>query len=216
MFGKMVVALMGSILVACPVFAEDAMSALTEAIKAGNVHAVQDALLRGADPNALAGDMPISGLTLAVARGETEIAGLLLQQGADPNQRVLQGANALAVAVRSCEAPLAMVDLLLAWGGDLENRSGNGLTPLLVAVQDNRTDLALHLIAKGADVTALSPFGDGILNFAIYNQNPELVQAALESGSGTSQLGVLFTTVEYDPPGYKGATGHYSGICGES
>jgi ankyrin repeat protein len=216
MVSKLAVTLLLSMLAICPAVADDAVSALAEAIKAGNLPSVQDAILRGADPDALAGHMPISGLTLAVARGETEIARLLLQQGADPNQPVLQGANALAIAVRSCEAPQEMVDLLLDWGADIENRSGNGLTPLLIAVQDNRTDLVLHLIAKGADVTALSPFGDGILNFAIYNENPDLVQAALDSGAGTGQLAVLFTTVEYDPPGYKGATGHFAGICNDS
>lgn len=187
---------------------------LIKAVEAGDAAAVAAALEAGEEPDRRLPPFLMTPLTVATARGQTEIVRLMLDRGGDPDIRVLQGANALAVAVRSCAAGMDLVDLLIAAEADLENRSGNGLTPLLIAVQDNRTELALHLIEAGADARALTPFGDGVLNFAIYNKNPVLVQAALRNGAGTDQLNQLFTTVEYDPPGYHDATGHHAGICG--
>ena len=47
---------------------------------------------------------------------------------------------------------LAQVEQLLAKGADLDTRAIDGSTPLLLATQANRVDIARALIEAGADV----------------------------------------------------------------
>jgi uncharacterized protein len=190
-------------------------AALTAAISAGDLHKVMQVLDTGFDLNAAVSPMELTPLARAAALGDVPIVQALLDAGADPDMASLRGANALSVAVRSCKAGEDVIAMLIGAGADLENRSGNGLTPLLIAVGEKRRDMAMQLIAAGADVNALTPFGDGVLNFAIYVKDPVLVNAALEHGVQTVQLSRLFRTVEYDPPGWHDVKGHQEVLCGQ-
>ncbi len=116
--------------------------------------------------------------------------------------------------MRSCRATAKLIRRLIDAGADLENRSGDGITPLQLAVQEELTVLALQLIDAGADINTLNPFGEGILNYAIYTRNNRLIRRALELGVNTDQLAHLFTTVDYDPPGMGDAKAHHSVLCG--
>ena len=188
-----------------------ASEALARAIRADDAGAVRAALESGADV-----DAPwrlFRPLALAAIRGEPEIVKLLLAAGADPDAGSLGRGGALSMAVRSCRAGLDVVGALIAAGADLEDRSGVGITPLMVAIQEKRVDVALRLLEAGADVNALGPFGDGVLNYAIYVKEPALVRAALDRGVDVDQLRVLFTTVDYDPPGIADARSHHEVLC---
>ncbi len=83
----------------------------------------------------------------------------------------------------------------------------------MLAIQEQRTNIALLLLESGADVNSLNPFGEGLLNYAIYMKNPTLIQALLERGVDTSQLRKLFTTVDYDPPGMLENPSHLDVVC---
>lgn len=155
----------------------------------------------------------LTAVTIAAARGDRAMVEALLQAGANPNARWNNLPSALSGALRACKTDRTFLEYLVKAGADLEQSSGVGVTPLLFAVQENQTELAIVLLDLGADPFVTTPFGDGILNYAIYQQNNRLVREALARGVGPGQLNVLFTTVDYDPPGYRGAVPHHDVLC---
>jgi ankyrin repeat protein len=58
-----------------------------------------------------------------------------------------------------------VLDALVAHGADIETRSGAGVTPLMVAWQSRRADLASALIAAGADQDAWNMYGDTVAEY---------------------------------------------------
>lgn len=184
---------------------------LGSAIRNDDASAVRSLLAEGADTEELTSRF--TPLAIASVRGYAGIVQLLLDAGADPNAASLSGANALSTAIRSCKASIEIVHMLVDAGADIENRSGVGITPVMLAIQEKRIDIALFLLESGADVNTLNPFGEGLLNYAIYVKNPALIQAVMDRGINTQQLRKLFTTVEYDPPGFSDTPSHHEVVC---
>lgn len=187
------------------------VSTLADAVRAGDIGIVSEMLVNDEDANAQGGQF--TPLAIAAVRGDLPMVDLLLNHDADPNGASLNGANALSIAVRSCRATDDLIKRLVSAGSDLENRSGVGITPLMLAVQEEMTDVAILLMDAGADVQTLNPFGEGILNYAIYTKNNTLIKEALERGVDSDQMTKLFTTVDYDPPGIGSAVSHHSVLC---
>ncbi len=175
---------------------------LNEAILRGDVAAVRAEIAAGTDLEQSARGVRFPPLALAAARGEGAIVDALLGAGADPNGLAYGGLTPLAVAVRSCRAEAGVIRALIAAGADIDGRSGAGLTPVHAAIQAGRTDLAVLLLELGADVDAVNTYGDGVLNYAIYYENTEIVQAAMGRQVDTDQLNVLFTTERYYQIGF--------------
>ncbi len=184
---------------------------LGTAIRNNDESAVRTLLANGVDTEELT--YSFTPLAIASIRGSTSVVQLLLQAGADPNATGLSGANALSTAIRSCKAGIEIVKMLVDAGADIENRSGVGITPVMLAIEEKLTDIALYLLKSGADVNTLNPYGEGLLNYAIYVQNPILIQAVMDRGINTDQLRKLFTTVDYDPPGFQKQPSHHEVVC---
>lgn len=64
-------------------------------------------------------------------------------------------------------------------------------------------------------INTLNPFGEGLLNYAIHVKDPILIQALMERGINTHQLRKLFTTVDYDPPGFLDQPSHHEVVCAQ-
>ncbi len=62
--------------------------------------------------------------------------------------------------MRSCSVTAEVVYVLLKGGADIEGRSGIGATPLMLAWQMGRDDLAKMLLALEADPSARDMDGD--------------------------------------------------------
>ncbi len=151
----------------------DTETPLMAAAKTGQPHAVRLLLEAGADVNATDGYQEQTALMWAAAEGHAEVTKVLLAAGADPNlyahmstiydrkhgDHASGGFTALMFAVRNGHEDT--VKALAAGGADLKALNGDGITPMVIAITNDRFDLARTLLDLGA-----SP-GDGALYFAV-------------------------------------------------
>ena len=136
---------------------------------AGSVEAVRFLLARGAAIDARESAGGQTALMWASGEGHDDVVRALLEAGADPNVvgRVtvlprLRGdggrmwvdytSGGLTAAMFAARGGHSEVLALLAAGGaDLNRANPDGLTPLLIAVINDRADAAMTLLDKGAD-----------------------------------------------------------------
>ncbi|HEU4619354.1 MAG TPA: ankyrin repeat domain-containing protein [Gammaproteobacteria bacterium] len=142
----------------------DGETPLMAAARAGGVEAVKILLEHGADPNATESLWNQTALMWATAEGHLDVVDALLAAGADPNlkARVTEltkrstrtdfpsgGFTALMWAVRDGNEPI--VHRLLEGGADINAKDGDGATPMMLAIINDRFDLAAKLLDLGAD-----------------------------------------------------------------
>ena len=136
---------------------------LMAAARAGSVPAVRLLLTRGVDVNATETFQKTSALMWAAAEGHSEIVGLLLEAGANPNQQAhvtslterynadhpTGGFTALMLAARNGDAET--VRRLVAGGADINRKNGDGASAAMIAIYNDRFDLAATLLDLGSD-----------------------------------------------------------------
>src|SRR5687767_8454433 len=136
---------------------------LMAAARAGSVPAVRLLLTRGVDVNATETFQKTSALMWAAAEGHSEVVGLLLEAGANPNQQAhvtslterynadhpTGGFTALMLAARNGDAET--VRRLVAGGADVNRKNGDNASAAMIAIFNDRFDLAATLLELGAD-----------------------------------------------------------------
>jgi uncharacterized protein len=151
----------------------DGETPLMAAARTGNVDAVRLLLEAGADVNAADRYQQETALMWAAAEGHAAVIDMLLKAGADPNRgaRVTTvedrknsdhptgGLTALMFAVRNGNE--SVVRALAGAGADLKATNGDGATATVIAIVNDRFDLAKTLLDLGADPN------DGSLYFAV-------------------------------------------------
>jgi ankyrin repeat protein len=145
----------------------DGETPLMAASRAGGVEAVKLLLERGADPNATEALWDQTALMWATAEGHLDVVDALLDAGADPDHkaRVTEltkrstradfpsgGFTALMWAVRDGDE--AIVHRLIDAGADINATDGDGATAMMLAIVNDRFDLAAELLGLGADPKA--------------------------------------------------------------
>ncbi len=115
-----------------------------------------------------AADGYFSDLTEAAIRGDAEEVQAILDWGADPNRVEWLGLSPLSAAMRSCFVTPEVVYVLLKAGADIEATSAIGATPLMLAWQMGREDLAEMLLALGADPLARNIYGDTARDYELF------------------------------------------------
>lgn len=140
--------------------------------RSGSLETVKLLLENGAPVNLTEAFDQQSALMWAVAAGHHDVAKFLLDHDADPNlqTRVNEltkrknadftsgGFAALHWAVRNGD--LKMIDLLVEHGAALSPINGDSVTPLMLAVVNDRLDVAAYMLELGADAN------DGSLYYA--------------------------------------------------
>jgi ankyrin repeat protein len=154
--------------------AREGETPLMAAARTGNVEAVKLLIEGGADVNAVESLQEQTALMWAAAEGHVDVVGLLLDSGANPNLKARAselttrstrtdypsgGFTALHWAVRNGDE--AVVRRLVEGGADLNLTNADGATPMMLAIVNDRFDLAAKLVELGADAN------DGSLYHAI-------------------------------------------------
>ncbi|MFF3841040.1 ankyrin repeat domain-containing protein [Streptomyces sp. NPDC001930] len=133
---------------------------LDTAIDGGHADVVALLLDAGADPRQHTGEYrELTPLCQAVSWGHTDVVKLLLAAGAPVGIQGRRGNLLPLVLAATCtttddRAPL--VDLLLEYGADLDDRSMKGVTPLEWVAGTPHPDTVRHLLARGATPTPLA------------------------------------------------------------
>jgi len=148
-------------------------TALMAASYAGNIESVKLLLEAGADVNAVDQYQKQTALMWAATEGHVPVVQALLAAGADPNVKAhvttlterkhadhpTGGFTALMFAARNGHDDV--VRSLVKGGADPKVTNGDGATATIVAIVNDRLDLAATLVELGADVN------DGSLYFAV-------------------------------------------------
>ncbi|HXR43704.1 MAG TPA: ankyrin repeat domain-containing protein, partial [Pseudolysinimonas sp.] len=137
---------------------------LLSAARAGSVPVVRLLLARGVDANHAEKFQQTTALMWAAAEGHLEVVDLLLEAGADSNRQghvtslterhnadhPTGGFTALMFAARNGNE--AMARKLVARGANLNLKNGDDASAVMVAIYNDRFDVAATLIELGSDV----------------------------------------------------------------
>jgi ankyrin repeat protein len=145
----------------------DGETPLMAVARTGNVEAVRLLLERGADPDAAEALEDQTALMWTVAEGHLPVVDALLAAGADPNRRARVseltkrsmradfpsgGLTALMWAARNGDE--AIVRRLVSAGADVNAKNGDDSTALMLAIVNDRYDMAATLLELGAEANA--------------------------------------------------------------
>lgn len=129
----------------------------------GNIALMELFLLRGADINR-ANRFGETALMLAAWKNRKEALRWLLDHGARPNRNDREW-TALHYATFAGHAPL--VEELLASGADLNARSTNGSTVVMMAAREGHAALATRLLEAGANPALKNDYGEDAVAWAM-------------------------------------------------
>ncbi|KAH0555843.1 hypothetical protein GP486_006213 [Trichoglossum hirsutum] len=110
-----------------------------------------------------------SGFELAVRR--------LVDRGASVNATTSKKLTALHQA--ASKGNIDMIELLIGLDGDIECRTKDGETPLLIAVKMSWTSAVITLLRHQADLSVKDVFGWGVLHYAVHKSAADLMGVLL-------------------------------------
>lgn len=154
-------------------------SILGDLVRSGDLAGVASALDDGA-----AIDEKIDGMTalyIACEEGRLDLAELLISRGADVNLPVKFQRTPLYAANKGGYADV--VKLLLDSGAN-PNQLTKSQTPLHFAAEIGCLQCAMHLVAAGAEVNALTPNGSPPIHLAKRNSHEDVVAYLQGHGAG--------------------------------
>lgn len=119
-------------------------------------------------------------LKCSVDAGSLEVAQVLLEHGADPNDSNIYESS-LSLAARN--NMIEMAQLLLNYGADVNHKDVEGDFALYDAVSGNKFEMVEFLLDHGADINLANNQGVAALNVAVRNNIVEMVDYLFEHGA---------------------------------
>lgn len=150
--------------------------------------AVRDLLAYGADPN-IRDRMGLVAIDFVTS---APICRLLLDSEADIHNLSIRK-NRYALQHAACRpTPVKVIDMLVAAGGDVNAVDIDNETALLNAIFDGHTEIAMRLIALGANVNAANASSrDSAVHFAAAFDRPKILPLLLEPGADYTAVNVF-------------------------
>lgn len=156
--------------------------AFANEMELGNVERATEWLDAGLPPD-FAGVRIGTGLMIGAWEGKLELMRLFLSRGADIDKLNANGESALALA--ALRGKFEAVKWLLERGARI-NGGPRQWSALHYAVFGGHKEIADYLMARGADVNALSTNGSSVLMMAVREGKEDLVRTLLEKGADRS------------------------------
>jgi hypothetical protein len=138
----------------------------------GNLPLMELFLARGADIHRV-NRFGETALMLAAWKNRREAMQWLLARGAQPNRPEREWT---ALHYASFAGHAELVDKLLAAGADVNARSTNGSTVVMMAAREGRADIAKRLLAAGANPALKNDFGDDAVAWAMRQGNYDIAK----------------------------------------
>lgn len=163
---------------------------LHEAAASMNLEIAGLLLDAGADPQRA--ECAFLPLFVAVNRGDVDEVRQLLAAGADVNARARVDSDHIFPGGAPDETPLYLaaqagftpiVNVLLAYGAEVNPLGLNGATPLYIAALNGHLDTLIALISAGADLNICDRRNVSPLAAAIPNGHVDIVRALIEAGA---------------------------------
>lgn len=107
----------------------------------------------------------------AARSGDADLVIKLIQSGMDVNQPNLEGQTPLMLAVQADKNALAVTDLLLTQGAQVNETDRYGNTALIYAAQVGDLDVVKALVEHGANMAIKNKGGATALDFAISREH---------------------------------------------
>jgi ankyrin repeat protein/predicted Ser/Thr protein kinase len=150
-------------------------------------------------------------LMCAAGGGHADIVNILLDNGADPNAKLDSGTTVLMAALFAhfhaeslhgeelsagpttpatlveSEGQVSTVSALIDEGVDINARTDDGMTALMLAVNNGLRKTTELLLENGADIDAKGKTGETALMYAAKRGNAEMVLELLENGANPNE-----------------------------
>ena len=166
-------------------------------IRPNNLHIINLLLEHTANVNANDG---CTITHLAASFGRHELLQILLEQGANINQKDWEGSTPLHRAIK--EGHVITVKELIRLGANLDLQDDKGNTPLLIAVLRGSEDIVKELILHGANVNLMDNIGTAPLHWCFIFRRYNLAKILLENKADMnlirrrSQQGIIFDLIQ--------------------
>ena len=131
-------------------------------------------------------------LMIAAKRGHLNALTLLIKHGAhDVDLQDTDGYTALHYAVYSSDISCEILSCLIGIGADVNARTNNGVTPLMIAAEEGHINGVTSLVKCGANVDLQDKYGNTALHYAaglsvderFSDDLPEIVETLLNLGA---------------------------------
>ena len=159
----------------------DGATPLYYALRARRTRIAKTLIAAGAEKVAVKNEAGQTMLHDAYWWKDLELIRLLLDNGADTEERDTDGRTLLHLAAR--DPNQGLVELLLAHHADVNAKNRGGLTPLHYVASSGQGDLASHLLTHSADVSAQDDNGDTPLHSAALHGHKEVVELLVAHGA---------------------------------
>jgi hypothetical protein len=165
------------------------------AVGKDDAQAVTQLLAKGADTNAHDPGLDPP-LAIAVRDQRPDLAVALVQHGADANAKMLDGntvfTSIISGSARDPVGALALINLAIAHGANVNIPTAEGLTPLMMATLVGQRDIVNTLLAHGANVNAtMTPTHPipliGFDTVSAYDIAANLLSLATQMGAGQTK-----------------------------